>query len=62
MMLIKTPPLLLKSIMTPVMLSVLPDGKKIMNYTTGQELKKVQAIVELTLNHSTLGKVLLSVF
>lgn len=48
--------------MMPVMLSVPLDGKKIMNYTTGQELKKVQAIVELTLNYSTLGKVLLSVF
>ena len=44
------------------MLSVLQDGKKIMKYTTGQELKEAQPIVELMLKHLTLGKVLLSVF
>ena len=59
MMLIKMPPLFLTLIMLLEMLSVLQDGKKIMKYTTGQELKEAQPIVELMLKHLTLGKVLL---
>jgi hypothetical protein len=41
------------------MVSVKLAGKRIMSYTIGQEPKKAQAIVELILNHLTLGKVVL---
>jgi len=45
--------------MMQAMLLAKQAGIKMMCYITGQEPKKVQAIVELMLNHSILGEVLL---
>lgn len=41
------------------MVSVHQAGKKIMSYTTGQELKEAQLTLKLLSKHLTLGKVLL---
>lgn len=60
MMLTKTPLLLYKFLGLQEMLhALLQVGLKMNSYTTGQEPKKALAIVELMLNHLTLGEVLL---